>query len=563
MSFGNVPTVIELDQPIRTLIIGNNLDNGAEGHSKNGTGKSSIMQALYWGLYDEGLMPIRQDDFINITNKRRMLVTIEFEVNGATYILKRGRKPNILEITRNGEPYTAHSTKNINEAIVRLIGMDKDVFLNTTMLTNTTDKFMMLRPASQRDFIERILSMHLLTERATGIRAAGREYKTEIRLEEQKKEIVESSNKRIIDNINRLEERAKEWKTEQTEGVQKYKDELKELESFDYDKEMQAIQELTDLEDELKTIGAELDSHLITIEGCMEIHGKLIQEEEYLKEGKCPYCKQSFVNEGKLMDVQDKIAAIDENLIDLESKVEPLLKKEESVKDKLHDLSEKYGSLLSVEECREIMSRIKQLHERLNEVKDDKINPYIEQIEILRQDISEYDDSTLKELGKIEEHCNILVKLLTDSKSFIRKSIIDQYVPYLNSRINHYLDAFEAPHFMMLNNDLTVDIDYRGSSISYGNLSNGERIRINLSVSLAIRDLLSLSGHGTNLLCIDELFDSGLDSAGFFTVYRVLSDMKDTGIMIISHREELMTRVDQVFTVEKKGGFSELRVERT
>ena len=119
----------------------------------------------------------------------------------------------------------------------------------------------------------------------------------------------------------------------------------------------------------------------------------------------------------------------------------------------------------------------------------------------------------------------ILCPSLTDNKSFVRKNLLDQYVPYINQRISHYTEQLDLPHRVVINNDLTVDMTYMTKSVSYGNMSNGERGRLNFSVSMAFRDLLSVSGHNFNLLGIDELLDNGIDQSGFHAIFKTLKDI--------------------------------------
>ena len=149
-----------------------------------------------------------------------------------------------------------------------------------------------------------------------------------------------------------------------------------------------------------------------------------------------------------------------------------------------------------------------------------------------------------------------MVKLLTDNKSFIRKNLIDQYIPFINDHISHYLQILDLPHRIEINSDLTVSIIYMNEKLSYGGLSNGEKNRVNLAVSLAFRSFIADSINTFNFIGIDELLDNGLDSSGFYGVFKILKNMKNTSVFLISHREELITEADSVITVKKQHGFS-------
>ena len=161
-------------------------------------------------------------------------------------------------------------------------------------------------------------------------------------------------------------------------------------------------------------------------------------------------------------------------------------------------------------------------------------------------------------MRKKENHYKMLVKLLTDNKSFVRKNLLDQYVPFINTKIEGYLDKLELPHRIAIQNDLTVDIQYMMNSVSYGNMSNGEKGRTNFAVSMAFNDLMSVSGHHFNFLGVDELFDGqGMDSAGMYAVWKILKDKSDS-IFVITHREELLSEADEIMTIVKENGFSKV-----
>jgi len=208
-------------------------------------------------------------------------------------------------------------------------------------------------------------------------------------------------------------------------------------------------------------------------------------------------------------------------------------------------------------DCHEIVSTIKHSAKRLSELQKE-INPYTEQLEQCISDIIEYDETPLKGLIKKSDHYKILIKLLTDNKSFVRKNLLDQYVPFINGKIADYLIKIDLPHTITINNDLSVDIEYMNRSLGYGNLSNGESRRLQLAVGLAFRDLLSVSGHQFNFLGIDELLDNGIDPSGFLSINKLLKEIENVSMFVVSHRDELITEVDKTITVIKENGFTKI-----
>ena len=193
-------------------------------------------------------------------------------------------------------------------------------------------------------------------------------------------------------------------------------------------------------------------------------------------------------------------------------------------------------------------------------VKSVETNPYLEQIEELKNTaVQEIDWNALNELVRVKEHQEFLHKLLTNKDSFIRKRIIDQNLNYLNTRLTYYLDKIGLPHTVQFQNDLTVLITQLGQDLDFDNLSRGERNRLILSLSWAFRDVWENLYQSINLLFIDELVDSGMDASGVESSIAVLKKMtreRDKNVFLISHRDDLTSRVNHVLKVIKENGFT-------
>jgi DNA repair exonuclease SbcCD ATPase subunit len=190
----------------------------------------------------------------------------------------------------------------------------------------------------------------------------------------------------------------------------------------------------------------------------------------------------------------------------------------------------------------------------------DDSNPYDEQIDDLKRTaIQEINWDTINELTKLKDHQEFLLKLLTNKDSFIRKKIIDQNLSYLNKRLGYYIDKLGLPHRVVFQNDLNVEITQLGQDLDFDNLSRGERNRLILSMSFAFRDVWEGLYQSMNLLFIDELVDAGMDSAGVESALAVLKKMareRNKNIYLISHKDELVGRVNNVLRVVKENGFT-------
>jgi DNA repair exonuclease SbcCD ATPase subunit len=187
-------------------------------------------------------------------------------------------------------------------------------------------------------------------------------------------------------------------------------------------------------------------------------------------------------------------------------------------------------------------------------------DPYAEQItEMQQQALQEVTYDTLNDLTRLQEHQDFLLKLLTSKDSFIRKKIIEQNLSYLNARLTHYLDRVGLPHTVVFQNDLTVSIEELGRELDFDNLSRGERNRLILSMSWAFRDVFESLYQPINLLFIDEMIDNGLDTSGVENALALLKQMsreRHKSIWLVSHRDELAGRVENILKVIKEGGFT-------
>jgi DNA repair exonuclease SbcCD ATPase subunit len=194
------------------------------------------------------------------------------------------------------------------------------------------------------------------------------------------------------------------------------------------------------------------------------------------------------------------------------------------------------------------------------EIKRVETDPYEEQIvEMAQQALQTVDYDELNRLTRLQEHQEFLLKLLTSKDSFIRKKIIEQNLSYLNSRLTHYLDRIGLPHTVVFQNDLTVSIEELGRELDFDNLSRGERNRLILSMSWAFRDVWESLYQPINVLFIDEMIDNGMDTQGVENSLALLKKMsreRHKSIWLVSHKDELAGRVENILKVVKENGFT-------
>ena len=213
----------------------------------------------------------------------------------------------------------------------------------------------------------------------------------------------------------------------------------------------------------------------------------------------------------------------------------------------------------TVEQALKHQNNLKTLETQLT-VRAGEVDPYQEQIdELTNTALQEVTWDGVNELNTLKEHQEFLLKLLTSKDSFIRKKIIDQNLAYLNNRLTYYLDKMGLPHTVQFQNDLNVEITQLGQDLDFDNLSRGERNRLILGLSWAFRDVWESLYQNINLLFVDELIDNGLDASGVESALAVLKKMareRQKNIFLISHKDELIGRVNNVLKVIKENGFT-------
>ena len=258
MSVGAATQGIDFDRNDLTLVLGENLDLGGDG-SRNGTGKTTIINSLSYALYGQALSNIRKDNLVNKTNGKNMLVSLDFSVNGQEYRIERGRKPNVLKFYINNEHKAAEDeaqgdSRETQDAIERIMNMSHDMFKHVLALNTYTEPFLSLKANDQRNIIEQLLGITLLSERADSIKELNRETKDAIQSEEFRIRAVQEANKRIEEQIESLRKRQRLWIAKRDEDVAKLTQAVADLEHIDIDAEIQAHRDLETYHKKQKSI---------------------------------------------------------------------------------------------------------------------------------------------------------------------------------------------------------------------------------------------------------------------------------------------------------------------
>jgi DNA repair exonuclease SbcCD ATPase subunit len=570
LSVGNQTQAVDFSKEALTLVLGENVDlGGDDSGSRNGTGKTTMINALSYALYGQALTNIKKENLINKTNGKGMLVTVEFDVNGKAFRIERGRKPNVLRMFVNNEEQKTKDdddaqgdSRETQKSIEQLLGMSHTMFKHLVALNTYTEPFLSMKAAEQREVIEQLLGITLLSEKAEKLKIEVKTTKDSIQIETYKIEGIKTANENVQKSINSLQIKSNAWESKKDSDLESLGKAILQLESVDIEAELaghEAIKTWLENSNKLKDLNrqkATLESALIQAE---KAQTKYTRELESLANKTCHACEQALhdhKHEELTAVAQGHVAEATAYLTKVSLDFEKILKDIESIGEvgrRPETFYETEGEALGHK------NNLTSL-ERSLEAKAVEINPYEEQIiELNRTAIQEINWDTVNALSKLKDHQEFLLKLLTNKDSFIRKKIIDQNLAYLNKRLSHYINKMGLPHQVVFQNDLNVEITQLGQDLDFDNLSRGERNRLILSLSWAFRDVWENLYQHINLLFIDELIDAGMDSAGVESGLAVLKKMareRNKNIFLISHKDELIGRVNNVLKVIKENGFT-------
>ena len=568
MSVGNQTQAVDFNKEQLTLVLGENLDQGGDDSgSRNGTGKTTIINALSYALYGQALTNIKRNNLINKTNSKAMLVTLHFEKDGLDYRIERGRSPNVLKFFINDQEQemideSQGDSRKTQEEINELLGMSHDMFKHIVALNTYTEPFLSMRQNDQRAIIEQLLGITILSEKAEVLKEQIRTTKDAIQEETAKITAIQTANEKIQSTISNLENTQRAWVAKKAQDVQKLESAIEELEHLHIEVELEShekLQNWTEINNAIGVLNKEkstLDSALLQADKRVK---KIEKDVLNLEDATCYTCGQEL-HADKKQEILDTKAKELEDAIAYQSEVDGKLKEVVQGLADLGDLDAKpntfYDSMREAYEHRNNVDNLKQA--LISKQQED--DPYQSQIsELTETALQDIDWTPVNELTSVKEHQEFLLKLLTNKDSFIRKKIIDQNLAYLNNRLTNYLDRLGLPHQVQFQNDLNVEITQLGQDLDFDNLSRGERNRLILGLSFAFRDVWESLYQNINLLFIDELVDNGLDTAGVENALSVIKKMgreREKNVFLISHKDELVGRVNHVMKVVKENGFT-------
>ncbi|RMH16581.1 MAG: hypothetical protein D6698_09485, partial [Gammaproteobacteria bacterium] len=592
MSFGAKKTTIPLDSGKLVAILGINKDSSFA-ESRNGTGKSSIFDAISYCLFGNTSRGISVSKLVNkrIRPGQYMQVSVSFETDGYEYLVVRGEKPSTLKFYRkprgDDRPFTtlengrqifdiSRTKPETNKDIISVLGFDRKLF--SLLVCNTSDDipFPKLPAESRREIIELVFGMSKLGEKVKSLKKQRKDLKSAIAELEVEHRTIRAANNRTLEQIASLEAKHEQWMQDKDRQISEIEEAISGMET-----DIEVSQDdLNVLESDLKTIselrkaahefamriqeiGLKIRFANKQVKSLDEQFDRVVADLQALENSKCPTCNQPFHDADAINAMRDSLNDLtqerdkESNRLDaMRAQLEELVQQEEEINNQIaeilsvwevddeHELSQLKND---VKDALDMGARKQMLQEQLSTLFDSE-SPYLTTISEMREKgLIEIDTTELDDKKKQLANMEYLIDLLQSQDSFIRKALIGMQIPFLNKRIREYLSILELPYTAKVDDTFSLIISNPSGEYEWGNLSKGQKHRVTLAMNLALQDLWYRNNGPINLLLIDELLDAGLCTSGATAMITILRNRVETNkqsCYLITHRQELHDKVD-------------------
>jgi len=556
LSTGQHPTTVNLNNSSTTLIVGT-----------NGAGKSTILDALTFSLYGKSFRKINKGQLVNSVNDKGCLVNIEFSVNNTDWKVERGIKPNIFKIYRNGEELNqSHSAIDQQKWLEQnILKMNYKSFTQIVILGSSTFvPFMQLPVSSRREVVEDLLDIKIFSSMNEIIRTKIRMIRDEVKTLELKKESVKDKVDMQKDFIKKIENQSKEDIDSKLNTIDSINLEIEKAFQWGLDKDLELNnirEQVTKFEDsgsrlrEFGSIKGKMSQKISTI----------VNEHKFFTDNTvCPTCDQSIEESfrvNRIRDSQNKAEELRKGFDDLQKAI----KDEELRESQFKQLSKELSNLLNGISTNNAQitghqRQVKRLESEVQTITSqiENRNTEHEKLETFRESLQETYDRLAERKEKVTYY-DFIHTLLKDGG--VKGKIINKYLPLINRQVNRYLQMMDFYINFKLDEEFNESIETPiHEDFTYASFSEGEKMRVDLSLLFTWREIARLKNSvNTNLLIMDEVFDSSLDGFGtdeFLKIIRYV--IKDANIFVISHKTGMEDKFDEVIKFEKVKGFSKM-----
>jgi DNA repair exonuclease SbcCD ATPase subunit len=554
LSAGQHFTEIDFQKHHTNILVGN-----------NGFGKSSMIDALTFALFNKAFRKINKNQLINSVNEKDCLVEVEFSINNRNYLVRRGIKPNVFDIEVNGNLLHKEADDRANQKILEenILKVNYKSFTQIVIMGSSAFvPFMQLTTANRREVIEDLLDIRIFSAMNNLLKEKIRDHKDNIKslelaksnLKEKvqmQKNFIEELENRGNDNINNNKQKIIKLMNE----VDSYSQQnaLIEEDVFRYTKEQEEVSGSDEKLGKLNNLKGKISQKVSNI----------TKEHKFFSENTvCPTCTQSIDEKfrlDKITDAQNKAKELQDGYKELEStiKIEEERERQFIVLSKEitklnHEISQNNTRIsLNQRQIRDLESEVQEIAKQLKNrnTEHEKLEQFREKLQTTIEDLSEKKEQIV--------YYDFAHSLLKDDG--VKTKIIKKYLPFINQQVNRYLQMMDFYINFHLDEEFNESIQSPiHEDFSYSSFSEGEKAKINLALVFAWREVAQIKNSiNTNIMIFDEVFDSSLDEFGTDSFLKIIRYViKDANIFVISHKDGIQDKFDRVIRFEKKNGFS-------